>query len=440
MDRLAGLIGIAYLYLILSRVLDLTLPFLHIPMILLIILSAISIPSGVFFRGITSRLGIALTLLVAWMGVTVPFSQWKGGSTPVYMIVLQCLMLGICVIGIGRTVKDAGRLMRTVALAGLTAALLSFAYGMTDNGRLVLDSGTFRDPNIYAMFLVLTVPMWLWMSSQAISKPRKVAMFLALGPILYALLRTGSRGGAIGLIAMLVSVLMSASLGRKLAMLAGVAALLVVANLTLPDYIRLRYFTLFEPSSSENINQQEQDSLAADMGSSEGRLTLLVDSIKLTMAYPIFGVGLDQFSQTNWLVNHAKRGNGPGAMVTHNTYTQVSSETGIPGLILLLVVYFQSFRSINSVIRQNRAPKGNRPDIVEMAVHLRHCLIAVAVCSFFLSVGYGPLLYVIVGVCGAAYAASNNEARGAQPETVSAPVGPVMMWGVKPNRFQTGVR
>ena len=106
LDQLALSIGVLYLFIILSRILDSTLPFLHIPMVLLTLLTLVSIVSGAFWRGLTSKLGIVLTLWVAWMGITVPFSQWKGGSSAVYMVVLQQFALAICLIGVGRTVKD----------------------------------------------------------------------------------------------------------------------------------------------------------------------------------------------------------------------------------------------------------------------------------------------------------------------------------------------
>jgi O-antigen ligase len=438
LDGAALSLVIVYLFIILSRILDFAFSLLHIPMFVLILLTVIALASGALFRGLNSQLGIWLAIWAVWMGVTVPFSQWKGGSTAVYLSVLQPVVLALCIIGTSQTIKDSSRLMRTVALAGLIAALLSFAFGQSDNGRLVLGSGTFLDPNIYAMFLVMTVPIWLWMAARASTKPRKCAMYLALAPILWAILRTGSRGGAIGLLAVFVSVLLSVSLGRKVGILAVMAALLVVASLTLPDYIRLRYFTLFQPDSTENLSQQEQESLSGDAGSAAGRETLLLDSLKITLSYPIFGVGLDEFSQTNWSIHREKRGNGPGAMVTHNTYTQVSSETGIPGLIILLALFTQCLRTVNSTIRQSRPPQGYRPDIVEMGIHLRHTFVAVAVCAFFLSVAYGPLIYVIVGLFGAFFCAVQNELRAGVPAILSGPAGPAMMPGVKPSRFQPG--
>jgi hypothetical protein len=222
--------------------------------------------------------------------------------------------------------------------------------------------------------------------------------------------------------------------------LAGTALLIVISVATLPDYLQLRYTTLFQSETVDNPtpkDEKEQEELGADAGSAMGRRMLLIDSLRLTLSYPLFGVGLDQFSQTNWAVNHEKRGNGPGAMVTHNTYTQISSESGIPGLILLLVLFAQCWRSLTSVIKQNRPPGGNRPHLADMAVHLRYSFIGMAVCSFFLSLGYAPLIYVMVGLFGGFCQVVQNE-LAANSAGMTASLAPAITPGILANRFQPG--
>ncbi len=71
---------------------------------------------------------------------------------------------------------------------------------------------------------------------------------------------------------------------------------------------------------------------------------LLRQSIQMTFEHPIFGVGPGVFAAASW--DERKRaGIGAGnAQVTHNTYTQISSETGIPGFFFFIATVFLSFK------------------------------------------------------------------------------------------------
>src|SRR6185437_3589419 len=75
-----------------------------------------------------------------------------------------------------------------------------------------------------------------------------------------------------------------------------------------------------------------------DHGSMDARRDLLMESIRVTLQHPIFGVGPGNFQAytKSW-------------HVTHNTYTELSSETGIPGLALFLTILYFTFRNLKAV-------------------------------------------------------------------------------------------
>jgi O-antigen ligase len=66
--------------------------------------------------------------------------------------------------------------------------------------------------------------------------------------------------------------------------------------------------------------------------STEDRLAVLSRSIQYTLEHPIFGLGLGNFevASGNYL------GQPSAWMGTHNTFTQISSEAGIPALLLFI--------------------------------------------------------------------------------------------------------
>ena len=65
----------------------------------------------------------------------------------------------------------------------------------------------------------------------------------------------------------------------------------------------------------------------------------------------VFGVGPGQFPMQNW-EEFKRRGIHIYAQVTHNSYTQVSSETGIPGLIFFLITLLFAIFQLGVIRRQ----------------------------------------------------------------------------------------
>jgi len=125
---------------------------------------------------------------------------------------------------------------------------------------------------------------------------------------------------------------------------------------------------------------------------------LLLDSIEVTLKHPIFGIGPGQFADHNW---HRRKDAGLPTIfnVTHNTYTQISSEVGIPGLIIFLGLLISVFRAIRSVAGLKSSMLYRPPPVVLDAAHyLTLALVVLCVCGFFLALAFGPLFYVTAAI------------------------------------------
>ena len=82
---------------------------------------------------------------------------------------------------------------------------------------------------------------------------------------------------------------------------------------------------------------------------------------------------------------------------THNSYTQVSSELGIPALLFFLAAVAMSLKSTYSVFKKTRGD----PRLEEMgsfALGLHYCLIIYAVTIFFDHIAYTVMLPVFGGL------------------------------------------
>jgi len=146
--------------------------------------------------------------------------------------------------------------------------------------------------------------------------------------------------------------------------------------------------------------QKDKDSvLQSAIESSYSRRMLLMDSLTLTYQHPVFGVGLGNFPVAQDTLARARGEMIGNWHVTHNTYTQVSSESGLPGLVLFLLAIFFSFRALSHTIRLGGAANSPEGKEVQMlAVCLRIAVLAFMVCAFFASMAYLPILTVLCGL------------------------------------------
>jgi O-antigen ligase len=135
------------------------------------------------------------------------------------------------------------------------------------------------------------------------------------------------------------------------------------------------------------------------VSSTESRIEMLKQSVAITFAHPLFGIGPNQFPvYTDQLAKEAgfRRGNW---QVTHNTYTQISSECGIPALLFYAVAMILAVRA-GSSLRRNAAFQAHPAwkEISKMSFYLRLSLVAIAVFAFFLSFAYTALFYMMAGL------------------------------------------
>jgi O-antigen ligase len=195
-----------------------------------------------------------------------------------------------------------------------------------------------------------------------------LALFLAL--------RTGSRGALIGIGVGTLMFLYRASVKQKLlaALVVPVAFMLAVVMLPADVAQRLQSFS----SSSE-------DGVVEALQSSDSREYLLRKSIEFTMQYPVFGVGLGQFSSFEGQSSRdqGERGNWHE---THNAYTQISSENGVTPLLLYLTISWISFRAFSRVNARAKAA-GEREMVLATTLAMVSIGTLCAV-TFFLSWGY----------------------------------------------------
>lgn len=404
LQRLNFAILIAFLFMIFSRILDLYLYWLHLPGISYRLVGIFLVITGSFLAAFRDSIGKYMLAFTGCFLVSIPFGIWRLGS--IQVLTDQWLMSFVVFIATASLISDFrqySRTAKTIALAILVLAIISITLGTMENGRLFLERGRFANPNEMAQALLLGMPFcWaLYMSFRSLVFKLLAACSLVL--MLYVIGETGSRGALISVVVIVTFMFVRASAAGKMKLLVSTAVLLALAILTLPGGLKARYQTFFSQDDSDTEaasgNQSATDSamLGSAVASTNSRKDMLIRSLVITLHYPILGVGPGNFPVEENDMARAEGKRKGSWLGTHNTFTQVSSECGIPALFFYAGIVVLSLQKTYSLYRRTEL----HPELKEIGAHalgLNYSLIAFVVTGMFVHAAYTALLPVLAGM------------------------------------------
>jgi O-antigen ligase len=205
--------------------------------------------------------------------------------------------------------------------------------------------------------------------------------------------------GLLALLAGLLLYLIFASVKQRVTVIAAGVALLILALSFLPPRILERFTTYFEARSAES---------AEAAGSAEARKQLLLRALVLTAEHPFFGVGPGEFIDAE-AQEAGEEGQRGMWHYTHNTYAELSSETGITGLVLFVIALFGAYRGLSPI--RNKYPDVR---VRRAALFTQMAVVITAVGAFFLSIAYGGIVIVVITISATLQGAVANQARQAR--------------------------
>ena len=402
-----------FLFLSFSRIHDFVLSRLHLPLITSWLAFIAAVLTGGLRRAFYTRIGMYLSAFTIWMFMTVPFSTWRRESLQlvgdVWLRAFTAFFLAAALL---RTYKYCRRAMNVMAYAMVGVCLLCLRYRvMGEEGRLALMQGLLVNPNDLAQVVLICLPFWFLMIIDKTSSIfRKVLALLMMLPLFAILLATGSRGGFVTIAVMVFAIFWKATMANKLktAVLAIVALSLFVAFM--PQHLRERYRTTFSRNNSASTV------IAVESG--RERWQLLMISLRLTATHPIFGIGPGEFQDASYDYAH-RAGIFLATRETHNAFTQLSSETGIPGLLLYVSALFYCFKEVGAV-RKLCKGQDHLKDIAVAARCLTLSLLALSIFQFFNATAYFFYFPTLAGLSIAFCATSKTEIKQRVP-VVSQP-------------------
>jgi len=249
----------------------------------------------------------------------------------------------------------------------------------------------YYDANDFAMLIVCTLPLAVFFAR----RPGKWHYrLLAIGAILLfmvGVVRSGSRGGFLGLIAVAGTLLLTFRAVSKKLRIGVVIALFALLASTATDTYWGFIQTLAHPESDYNWAGK----------SKEGRVEIWKRGLGYMAKRPLLGVGPQNFPQAEGQLSeqaqYAKTmGRGQFKWsAAHNSFVQIGAELGIFGLIALLTLLYKTFKTLNPITRA-KGPPGDQA--AALAQVLRATMVGYIVTAFFLSQAYAAYLYITLGI------------------------------------------
>jgi|SRR5271165_1698412 len=339
-----GLVSLGF-YLISPEVNDLFAHYLGIKPYLAwvssVLLAISFLASGSAARGLRLPIGKYWALFVFVLICSVPFSTWPSSSlSQLQGYVLRGVILFF---GIAAFVVDVASvkfffLMQAIRgfLLLISCALWGGSSGDSDRFALI-GSSFYSNANELALALTTVVGFFLYLLVQQNVAKSLLGAIAFLADVFF-LLKTGSRGGFLAMAAVVgFSLYFSKRFRSRL--LAIVVLLPLVALVVPSDTLHRLTYVFFDPASATVSN----DSEGAAVQSQIERTDLFWKSVHMTMEHPLLGVGVGEFPDAVYQNDVANHTHSP-ALGTHNSYTQVSAETGFPGLIVYLMILFTGIR------------------------------------------------------------------------------------------------
>lgn len=378
-------------------------------------------PDGLF-RTAEAKLIITLAVLAC---VGAPFGLSLGGSaTFILESYSKVIVAALLLIAAIRSTRD----LYTFAWAyvvgcGILAWFALFFFGLSQAyGSAVtrLDNLYTYDANDIGVVLLVGLGLTLLVMQTSGRVGRIVALVVLIG-IGASLARSGSRGafvGLVGTVGALLVLLRTVSVVKRAAFAGAVIASLVVA--APPGYWE-QMKTLLDLENDYN------------MTTVDGRKEVTKRGVTYLLAYPVFGLGVDNFWRAECLlpmsakVRTHRAGTGIRCTPPHNTHVQVAAEMGFTGLAAFWLLVFGGIgRGLR--LRKRLPPSWRTGDQEERFLYLATMYLPVAMVGFavsstFVTFGYIDIVYIVAALLAGLHICSAKRVA-AMPATTSAPAWP----------------
>jgi O-antigen ligase len=353
--------------------------------------------SGAMPRTFTAPQGVWLSLFTGWLIFSLPFSTWRGESfRDLTGMWLKSYVAYFLVAGLIFTVDQCRRAVFWLAFATVAVIYYALRTGVNsaEDSRFAVTYGTLGNANDLAGALLMGLPFLIYVIADKRRNGfiRVISLGMAL-VLLVVVLRTGSRGAIMTIGALIILGFFKTNAANKMKIVVICGVLAVTFPLVVSRTMMARYATIFKSDGGGSADVQSA------VNSTNARRELMKQGVRLTLRYPVFGVGLGNFSNKSADLFMA-RGEAPMWFTCHDIYLLVSSETGIIGFIIYMTIIVLCMKTLMRLQKDTR----QIPELEEIS-NLSLCVMAslwtFLICGIFSTSAYSTQLPLIAGLTAA---------------------------------------
>ena len=251
-------------------------------------------------------------------------------------------------------------------------------------------AGSIGETNRFAQVMLMLVPLGIFRVIAERSLALRILAGLMTVAITLGVVLSFSRGGAVGLAALLAALVV-----LRLVRIRYVLVMLLVLGIILtafPHYADR--ITSLLPVGGEGSAAEVDNSLLSRVTETLAAGLVIVDHPIIGVGPGMFPVYYEQYAQVVGILirNDAER-------QAHNLYLGLGAEIGIPGLIVFLII---GFLTIRMLLAARRASIVRRPDLERLTTPFLLSLMTYYVTGLFLHLSFGRFYWLMLAVAGAA--------------------------------------
>lgn len=350
-------------------------------------------------------------ILFVTMVLSVPMAIYAGKSVIFLekdfiptMVLMLLVALSV------RSLDDLEWLLFGTLAGGIAYSAYIYVFFPTMGGRL--QGLIYYDSNDLGLLLVCSIPLALYFARPGVATAKRIFALGALAWLMYMVIRSGSRGAFLGLIAVTGYILLRYRAIPTRHRVSAVAIGVVVFSVAASGWYWKQMETMLHPNSDYNMTEET------------GRKKVWLRGLGYIAMRPAFGVGVRNFAQAEGHLSeiskeYAERGKGLKWSAAHNSFLEIAAECGVVAFIAFVGMIASSMRLLWRMGRRARAaPRGVRfiPDRSEaMAQAFFGAFIGYIVAGFFVSAEYFAFLYVLI-----AFVVALDKVRGLEPVIATA--------------------
>lgn len=340
---------------------------------------------GEMLRSMARSTTVRSVIVIAALAVvTIPMGAWPTASlkylTSVHYVILMLFVATI--------VTFSDRESRRYTLIGVLATVTVAAAKPVLTGYTGrYEIGFTYDANVTASLFVMMIP---WSAALLMTEKGRVRWLalLSIPLLLIGTIKTGSRGGMLGLIALAPFLYGIAPPKRRAAFVAVVAVAAVIFGAVYGGQYTKRFTRVF---SKADYNFEHVD----------GRIAIWKRGLSYVAAAPLTGVGINGFRYKELETKIRSFGAGKDS-AAHNMYIEIAAELGILGFLAFLMASVGSIAAAKKKRKEATARfvvSRNRADAAE-AIYAGAAiasLLSLMATGLFLSMAHSALVYFAWG-------------------------------------------